>query len=108
MLIPNQTIRSLRIEGGNNNFWLVIHRNLKVTPDVLSRILYWPERNNKHFFLKKNVFFEFAFTLLVLSLSVALLIMLLNKLPISVDGPLNSIYTHVSIKVETYYVLLNP
>ena len=61
-------------------------------------------------FLKKQsiVFFQSAFTLLISSLSFTLLIMLLNNLPISPDGPLNCICTHVSRKVETYYILLNP
>ena len=40
------------------------------------------------FFKKNNVFFQSAFILLISSLSLTLLIMLLNKLPISLDGPL--------------------
>ena len=59
-------------------------------------------------FKKNNVFFRSAFALLISSLSFTLLIMLLNNLPISPDGPLNCICTHVSRKVETYYILLNP
>ena len=45
--------------------------------------------------------------LLISSLSLTLLIVLLNNLPISIDGPLSCICTHVSRKVETY-ILLNP
>ena len=60
-------------------------------------------------FLKKtNVFFRSAFTLLISSLSFTLVIMLLNNLPISLEGPLNCICTYVSIKAESYYILLNP
>ena len=40
MSSPNQTIRSLCNEGGNNNFWRAIHRGLNVAADILSRVLY--------------------------------------------------------------------
>ena len=94
MSSPNRTIRSLRKEGGNRNFEIVIHRALKATTDILSL-----ERNNKQF--QKKLFFRLAFT------SFMLLKQLLNNLPICL---LNCIWTHVSIKVNAliqkhaYYV----
>ena len=60
-------------------------------------------------FLKKRVFFcQSLHYLFQVWVSFKLLIMLLNNLPISLDGRLNCICTQVSIKVETYYILLNP
>ena len=62
-----------------------------------------PESNKKH--LKQNK--VSPFTLFISGLSFMLLTMLLNNLPNSLDGPFNCICTHATIKLETYYMLLN-
>ena len=102
MSSTNQRIRSLCNEGSNNNFWLTIHRALNVTADVL-HVFCINRKETTNIKKKNNVFFKSAFTLLISTLSFTLLIILFDNLPISLDG----ICTHVSIKVETYYILLN-
>ena len=49
-----------------------------------------------------------AVRLFISTSSFTLLIMLLDNLPISFDEPLKCIFAHVSIKVETYCIVLNP
>ena len=67
------------------------------------------EKKQKTLFFKKTIyFFQSAFTLLISSLSLMLLIMLLNNLPISLEGPFNCIWTYFTTKVETCHILLNP
>ena len=71
------------------------HSRCFITYSVLT------EKKKQILFKKNNVFFRSAFALLISSLSFMLLNMLLNNLPISLDGPLNCFRTHVSIKAET-------
>ena len=53
-------------------------------------------KETKNTFLNKNnVFFQSNFTLLISSLSFTLLIMLLNNMPISLDGPLEGAYVTI-------------
>ena len=66
------------------------------------------KKQQRPFDKKNNVFFWPAFALLISSLSFTLVIMLPDNLPIALDGPLNCICTHVSIKVEMYYILPKP
>ena len=104
MSSTNQTRNSCN-EGGNNNYLVAIHWALNVTADVLSYICI-NRKENKRLKKKAMYFFDQPLRLLISSLSFTLL-MLLNNLPISLDGPLNYLH-HVSMKVETYYIILNP
>ena len=56
-----------------------------------------PKETTKTFKKKTMSFFHSAFTLLISSLSFKLLIMLLNNLPVSFDGPL-TVFERILVK----------
>ena len=65
-------------------------------------------KKKKNAFLKKTIyFFSQPFFSHFFQVWASCYFMLHNNLSTSLEGPLNCICTHVSIRVETYYILLN-
>ena len=79
-----------------------MHPALKVTVDVLLRVLCVNCKETNTFFRKAKYFLIPSFTLLISSFRLTLLNVFFNNLPISLQGPLNCICTRGTIKVNVF------